>query len=513
LRTDPAADAAPNVTSTPASAAERSRPGERWAALGLLVVVAVGFLVLAGDRITGGFGNSDDGINGAVWATSSQALREEGPLDSALGGRRPDGTRYASHPPLIVIDAALAETVAGERPVATRAPAWLGTLVALGLLWVLLRDLAVPPLRAAAAVLATAGTHMVLVYGAMVDTPVTSLPFGVALVVLWARAWRGVPPPWWAAAGVAALAALSGWQAALAGGLAALALALRPPVGRASLARALPFGLGTAGGAALSLGWGLWTYGSFGEYRRKLELRSGATEGVGLGDVVSFQVPWLAQLLGLGLLALVLAVVALRDPRWRPVAGLGLATVAGYAVLFRGAAAGHQYWLYWALLPVAVGFGYLFGPVAGRVRRDLGASATATGVACVVVAVVVVGIDLTRPDQAGTLVDEGRGTLALVTAAELPDDQDALPYVGRVGQADDWVPYATGRPARALADPARLEALAAEAPDHLVLVLGGCDEPTAGLCDALDLPLLGDDGDLPPPELVPAGALAERLGS
>ena len=101
-------DAAPTTPAPAPTPRSEGGPGERWVAGLLLVVLAAGFLALAAPRIAAPFGDSDEGINGAVWGLDSRALRERGPIDSALGGRRADGTTYASHPPLIVVTTATA---------------------------------------------------------------------------------------------------------------------------------------------------------------------------------------------------------------------------------------------------------------------------------------------------------------------------------------------------------------------------------------------------------------------
>src|SRR4051794_11350733 len=75
------------------------RDAARVAGLTLVAVACVLFLVVGFGRITAPFGDSDEGINGAVWAYSAQSLRDLGLVDSRLGGHRVDGTDYATHPP------------------------------------------------------------------------------------------------------------------------------------------------------------------------------------------------------------------------------------------------------------------------------------------------------------------------------------------------------------------------------------------------------------------------------
>ena len=215
--------------------AARSR-GE-VAALVVVALTAALFLVLAAGRITARFGDSDEGINAAVWSTNARALRDLGPLESHLGGRREDGTRYATHPPTIVVATALAQIVAGDHPWSSRAPAWIATVVALALLYRLGRRAGFEPSVAAAAVVAVGLTPMILVYGPMLDTPVVCLPFGLVVAGLWYRSWRDdhpVAPVWVVVAGTAA--GLAGWQAAVLTGLCGLSLVARA-VRRRSRAR------------------------------------------------------------------------------------------------------------------------------------------------------------------------------------------------------------------------------------------------------------------------------------
>jgi hypothetical protein len=356
---------------------------------------------------------------------------------------------------------------------------------------------------------------MVTTYGFMLDTPVTSLPFGIAVALLWARAWRGITVPAAMAGAIALGASLSGWQAALIAGMAGVTLVVsgarstRHAV--ASWKAGVPWLIGTALGGALSMGWALWTYGSIDEMVRKLTQRSGGDGGGGLVDLVSFQLPWMTQLLGAGVLALVVCGISLRSARFRPVAALSLTAVLGYALLFREAAGGHQYWMYWSLLPVAIGWAYVFGPGADRMALDLRTGTRGVALAITAVALVVGAINLTRPDQAGELIDRGNETVALVTATTLPDGQVELPYVGQAERPDSWVVYSTDLDPRQLVDADALRRLADTAPDHRVLVLGRCDEPTAELCRSLGLPVFEGPGGLVAPEMVTAAELAQRL--
>src|SRR6185295_7433651 len=167
--------------------------------------------------------------------------------------------------------------------------------------------------------------------------------------------------------------------------------------------------------------------------------------GVGLGDMVSFQLPWLANLLGLSFVGLIGCLVALRDRFLRPLAAMALLSVALYAVVFRQAAAGHQYWNYWVLLPTAVGWAYLLRAVVGEVAKArTGESARTTATAVVVAIVVFVGAyGVLRPDQAQGYIDDGHRAAALVDDAAFPAGQTDLGYVGQPFRPDAWITYNT----------------------------------------------------------------------
>ena len=490
--------------------------GRRPDVVGLIVAIGVALvlLVLAWPRVSAPFGDSDEGINAAVWATNSRALREDGVVESRLGGRRLDGTSYATHPPFIVVATATAETLAGEREWASRAPAWLASLAAAGLLYALARSVGVGPPAAAAASAATVLTPMYFTYAFMLDTPVVSLPFGIAVLLLWSRRWqlpdgqRATPSVITAVA--CAAAAMAGWQAAVLVALAAITLIGRGVRGRKSwLGEAAPFVVGGAAGVVLSLGWTWWVYGDFATLGDKYFRRSGDSNTVGLDDMLSFQIPWLVQLLGVGIAGLGAGVAALWDRRARPLAAMSLGIVVLYAVVFRQAAAGHQYWNYWALIPTAVGFAWVFD----RLARDLPSRAVVPTflVGCLAIGIVNLTV---LDDEALRYIDDGREVAELVVEAERPAGQTTAPYVGPAYRPDAWLRYYTGLAPRQLATTDDLRALAAEEPDTVVVVLGWCQRPDAGLalCREVVGPDAATDGDYvaPDPEVVTARELAGR---
>jgi hypothetical protein len=301
-----------------------------------------------------------------------------------------------------------------------------------------------------------------------------------------------------------AAAALAGWQAAVLAGLAGLVLAGRALRDRErSWTEAVPFLLGGAIGVALSLSWTRWVYGDLATLGDKFFRRSGESGGTGLDDMVSFQVPWLLQLLGLGIVGLASCVAALWDRRARALAGMSLGIVALYAIAFRQAAAGHQYWNYWALLPTAVGFAWAFGRISTEVP------ARARGAVLAGACVVMGGMNLLVLDnEALRYVDDGREVAELVVASPYPADQEIAPYVGPPYRPDAWLAYYTGLPARQITSPDALDGLA---DDDVVVVLGWCDrnDPALAFCERTVGGAAPDDGAYRPPEprVMAAGAL------
>jgi len=185
----------------------------------------------------------------------------------------------------------------------------------------------------------------------------------------------------------------------------------------------------------------------------------------------------------------------------RPVAAMSLAIVVVYAVVFRQAAAGHQYWNYWALIPATVGYAWMFE----RVRRDLAPRAVAPVLVLGVVAIGVVNLVVLR-DDALRYIDEGHQVAEEVVDGTLPDDQLVVPYVGQVYRPDAWIRYYTGRPPQQLTSTAMLDELARDRPDDLTVVLGWCDEadPSVAFCREV----VGPTDGAPRPRVGPALEIA-----
>jgi 4-amino-4-deoxy-L-arabinose transferase-like glycosyltransferase len=475
--------------------------------LALVLVAIVALPLLAAGRITARFGDSDEGINGAVWATNSRALRELGVSESRFGGRRADGTLYASHPPGIVAETAAAETLFGEREWASRMPAWLGSMAAIAVLFVLLRAVT-GPLAAGGATAAVALTPMYLVYGSMLDTPVTSFVFGLAVLSAWHALWEGRSR--WFTTGpalvvLALLAALAGWQATVLVGLCGLSLIVRGL--RSSDHPTTPGVLllvGGAAGALCSFSWAWWTYGGLDVLREKFTGRSAGGEAGSVIDMITFQVPWLLQLLAFGVIGLVACCFALRAPRYRPLAAMSLSVVVLYATVFHAAAAGHQYWNYWALLPTAVGFAYLLERLAGDARSH--APVAVAGA----VAALALANGLIAPRQAADAIARGHRAVDALLTSPLPGDSMVVRYVGQEFRPNAWIAYYTGRKAEPIRHASELAALAATRPEEPVLVLGWCaaGDPGEELCSAATAAL--GTGE---PAIVTSDSLRRRLAT
>lgn len=446
------------VTALDHAAVRRDNPPP---ALALLAVAALLFIAFSARMIPAPFGDSHDGRNAGVWATGSRSLRDGGGLSSRLGTVSPENGAYANHPPLLYVETALFEAVGGASAGVSRAPAWLGTLVTIGLLAALLLGAGLRPAVAGAALLLVAATPMLLVYGSMLDTPVTSLPFGVAVLVAWERSRRGQHVPVLMAGALTFLAVLSGWQsflvAATVGGWAVVRLVRRS--GRRSLDAA--FAGGALVGLGVLIGWLLWAYGwTLTPLLDQFRVRTGWTASVSLRQVLTATVGDTVTMYGVvGALAVPGLVVGLADRRIRGVVAVALAVTIPYPLLFRSGAVNHDYWNFWLLLPVALGLAV----ASDRVVRRGGARLERALVACTAgLAVFLTGVLWLRPDAALWVELEGRRAGAAATGQELDLTQGTAWYAGAVGRPATWLALATGRPAV----PVRVEELASLAASH-----------------------------------------------
>ncbi len=234
-----------------------------------------------------------------MWAYNAASLRTDGVMASRLGGKRLDGTLYASHPPLIVVETAVTQALGGGRPWSSRAPAWLGSLAALGLLYYLCLDAGFDPLVAGGAVALTGLTPMLITYGSMLDTPVTEFPFAIAVLICWYRDWRGertISP--YLVGALALVASLAGWQAAVLCGLCGLTFLARAVRKRpGALRHSLPYLIGAVVGHRPGPGLGLLGVRQLPRPGRQVPGPHRHLQRGGPGEMVTFQVPWLSALL------------------------------------------------------------------------------------------------------------------------------------------------------------------------------------------------------------------------
>jgi len=436
-------------------------------AVGIVVIV---FLVVSAPMLNDRFGDSHDGRNGARWGLASRALRTDGVLASRGGAiQAHDNGTYANHPPLIIFETAAAETVAGEHEWSTRAPSWLGSIAAIALLAALLLALGCSPIATAVGTLVAGGSAMFMIYGSMLDTPVISLPIGLALLLAMQHARRGTQVPWWLFAGLAAACVLAGWQSALLAGIVA-ALDLRT-FARARVPTAVQTGFVI--GLVLLAGWMIWAHGFTSSLLEQLGQRSGITtrataEPVSFPDLFSSQAEYLGDLFGVGVVLLLPAFVAAAAMRsLRPIGPILVAVTLAYPLILWEGAARHSYWNYWWIAPLAIGVAALCDrALALAENRRVAAGGIALLLLVVVVPNVVQSVRLDREDEAGHVI----------AGAHLRQRQ-AVGIAGPgITTPATWVSYYSGLPLADFRTGPRLDELVSEQPDALVIV--GCGAPS-----------------------------------
>jgi hypothetical protein len=451
----------------------RRGKGAAWV---LVAVFCLVFVVLAWTRITAPFGDSHDGRNAAVWASGSRALRTEGPIASRLGARlslgRGETTVYVDHPPLTYWETAAVEEVVGVHPWSSRAPAWIGMVVAIALAFALLQECGISPLAAATGVALGFGCPMIGLYGTMLDSWVVGLPWAVGSLLVWQRERNGRSTRRWVVAVTAIGTIMSSWL-----GILVVAAIVIVEIVRATRARnwspQARTRLVASAAALLALAlWIVWAAGSFDALWSTFVSRSGAGRnsiGVGL-SWHALRGAWSDLLTGWQtLVGIPVAVIAIGSARTRRVAMVALASVVVWVGLFRNGAAIHDYWSLWIVLTLSFGFAVVADSLGALCQRRRVPGIVAP-VAATLVGVGMLG--LAQLSVAQIREDEGRAAVTLLGSAHYPEQQTTAWYVGDLVQPVDWISYRTNLPARQLVSAPAIHRLAATAPGAVILAGG-----------------------------------------
>lgn len=420
---------------------EAGRPLRSRVGLLLVVLLAVVFVLQIAPHAGAPFGASHDGFNGSIWSAGSRALRERGVVASKFGGafdvELPKG--YAHHPPLIYSVFATSESILGQRPAATRWPIILGSTLSLFAAYLLLREMQIHALPAALAVCLAFATPMFFVYGGLPDTAMLGLPLATVLLLLWQRHRSGRPVNPVLIGFAAAASALASWQGMLTA-VAVSAFALwRLRRHKEAVAVVVP--LATLLAVVAVFAWVYWVYGSFDELWQVSEGRSSAS----LMQSLDAQFEYARSLFPLtwALIPVAFAAaVALRTTR--AVGMTAVAVVVAYGLFFRRGALIHDYWNYWAVLPLAIGLAVVLNWLFRRI--PLGAWPV---VPIIGLAMVGAGLWFTEraPARSAIVAGEGFGTRIADSALQWPPDQRFAYY--QQGQPfSPILTYYTGRPPR-----------------------------------------------------------------
>jgi 4-amino-4-deoxy-L-arabinose transferase-like glycosyltransferase len=303
-------------------------------------------------------GGSVDAYNGAMWSTGARALRESGPIDSKFGAVWSDerDDRYADHPPAIYPATALSQWLAPEDELGARLLVLAASVAAAVLLFLLLCELGVVPVLAAASVGIGLSVPMFLTYGTMLDTLMLALPFAVAYVLFWQRSLNG-RTNLLALGCTAAAVCLVAWE----GVILVFATTVVMVVVRRDREHFRAIAAAGAGAvvAVLVTGlWQVWVYGGLSEVLDQGALRAGGG-GFTSGEYVHSQLSWLRETFGIpAAVVLGIGVVALvANRRFRPVGLAALGTSFLYAVGFREGSFVHDYWNYWLVITLVLGVG------------------------------------------------------------------------------------------------------------------------------------------------------------
>jgi 4-amino-4-deoxy-L-arabinose transferase-like glycosyltransferase len=439
-------------------------------ALAVISFVALVFLIDAAPRISMPFGGSHDGRNAALWASGARSIAENGLEASRLGAVADERETYAHHPPGIYLETAATRAIGGDSETALRAPAWLGSLASIGLLWFLLRELGGSRVATSSALALAVGSPMFLLYGPMLNHEALSLPFAIAALLILARARHGNRDSPWLAGFVGLAAALLSWEGVmLAIAIGAIELVRWWRTRRLDPATAA-MTAASAAGLGLTVLWLWWANGGFAEMGTAYTRRAGS-HGFGAADFVSSQITYLRWAfpvwsLVLGALGLL---IALRRGRDLPVVAVAAGVPAVYLVGFLSGSYYHTYWNFWLVIVVAIGV----VTVADDVLSWSSSSTTRHRAVSVVVLAASAGALLagTRIQgvDAEAFVDGANGG-AVVRSLDLPASQPALLVWAGIGEPAWWIEYYTRRPYVVLRTDVDVQRAVAADPSQTVLV-------------------------------------------
>lgn len=383
----------------------------------------------------------------------------------------PDGPVYAHHPPLIYAEAVVSGSLTDGRAWVIKLPALLGSVAAIGVLYIFLTAMGLSGPASLAATAATTGSAMFLVYGGMLNMEAISLPLGLAVLWLWQRARQDSSPPLLAVGLLAILLPLSSWQGLILGaalGVAALYSFIRGSIDRRFL---LVIMAGFIVGATLSAWW-LWfaNGGSYANLANQLQFRSSGGDFT-FGDLIRRNLRWFKETFPAWTapLAPVAALAAILDRRTRWAALLTGSLVAVFALALGNGSFIHDYWNYWLLVPLAIGLASFLDNL-GRVLPGNWFPHIAVGLA-----LVSFGFGMVERSPAEDLLSSGAVAGELVATATFPPGQAEAWYFGNVSRPL-WLEYYSHRPPHQL-DVDMLNELDVGRDQDLVLVSSAGQEP------------------------------------
>jgi 4-amino-4-deoxy-L-arabinose transferase-like glycosyltransferase len=329
----------------------------------ILLVFCAAFALKVGGELNAPFGfvptgGSVDAYNAATWSTGARALRESGPIDSKFGAvwSGTTGDRYAHHPPAIYSATALAQWLVSDEELGARLLVFLASLAAAVLLFVLLRDLDLAPVLAAASVAIGLSVPMFLTFGTMLDTVMLGLPFAAGYLVLWNRSLSR-RPRYLALATAAAAVCLVSWEGVI---LVAVTMLIVAVVrrGRERVGAIAAAGAGAGASVVMTALWQVWVYGDLKEVFDQGALRAGSS-GFSFTDYLESQLSALRETFGIPAMVVlgIGVVVFVASRRFRPIGVAAQGTSIVYAAGFREGSFVHDYWNYWLVITFVIAIG------------------------------------------------------------------------------------------------------------------------------------------------------------